>query len=227
MLVKVLIYAYATRVFSSRGIARKPEEDVTFRRLAAGNFPQHRTICKFRRRHLSHPQVRNPKRTSGQKSTTTYTSLSGPESSRSTEPNSEDLRTPCFRQWAAISSREMGNRELIAPLSRTSIAQTAGRTPDPGRVGLCCWSAAASSLTGLHTRCAETGAAGRLDSGQPRGCLVDSGGHGLRLRQLVRTVVVLPQPSQQFNQDTHLRLCRNLVRYPAGYAQNPPLLRRK
>ena len=52
MMVKVLIYAYATGVFSSRAIARKLEEDVAFRVLAAGNFPQHRTICEFRRRHL-------------------------------------------------------------------------------------------------------------------------------------------------------------------------------
>ena len=52
MMVKVLIYAYATGVFSSRKIARKLEEDVVFRMLAAGNFPQHRTICGFRRRHL-------------------------------------------------------------------------------------------------------------------------------------------------------------------------------
>ena len=53
MLVKVLIYAYATGVFSSRGIARKLEEDVAFRMLGAGNFPKHRTICEFRRRHLT------------------------------------------------------------------------------------------------------------------------------------------------------------------------------
>ena len=52
MMVKVLIYAYATGVFSSRGIARKLEEDVAFRVLGAGNFPEHRTICEFRRRHL-------------------------------------------------------------------------------------------------------------------------------------------------------------------------------
>ena len=52
MMVKVLIYAYATGVFSSRAIARKLEEDVAFRMLAAGNFPLHRTICEFRRRHL-------------------------------------------------------------------------------------------------------------------------------------------------------------------------------
>ena len=53
MMVKVLLYAYATGVFSSRQIARKLEEDVAFRMLAAGNFPQHRTLCEFRRRHLS------------------------------------------------------------------------------------------------------------------------------------------------------------------------------
>ena len=35
MMVKVLIYAYATGVFSSRGVARKLEEDVAFRMLAA------------------------------------------------------------------------------------------------------------------------------------------------------------------------------------------------
>ena len=53
MMVKVLLYAYATGVFSSREIARKLEEDVAFRMLAAGNFPQHRTVCEFRRRHLA------------------------------------------------------------------------------------------------------------------------------------------------------------------------------
>ena len=31
MMLKVLIYAYATGVFSSRKIAKKPEEDVAFR----------------------------------------------------------------------------------------------------------------------------------------------------------------------------------------------------
>ena len=53
MMVKVLLYAYATGVFSSRGVAKKLEEDVAFRVLAAGNFPQHRTVCEFRRRHLA------------------------------------------------------------------------------------------------------------------------------------------------------------------------------
>ena len=47
MLLKILIYGYATGVFSSRKIARKLEKDVAFRLLSAGNFPRHRTICEF------------------------------------------------------------------------------------------------------------------------------------------------------------------------------------
>jgi len=53
MMLKVLIYGYVSGVFASRKIARKLEEDVAFRVLAAGNFPKHRTICEFRRRHLA------------------------------------------------------------------------------------------------------------------------------------------------------------------------------
>jgi transposase len=53
MMVKVLVYGYATGVFSSRKIARKLHEDVAFRVLAAGNFPKHRTLCDFRALHLS------------------------------------------------------------------------------------------------------------------------------------------------------------------------------
>ena len=52
MMLKVLIYAYVSGTFSSRKVARKLEEDVAFRVLAAGNFPKHRTICEFRKRHL-------------------------------------------------------------------------------------------------------------------------------------------------------------------------------
>src|SRR6195952_508209 len=52
MMVKVLVYGYATGVFSSRKIARKLHEDVAFRVLAARNFPAHRTIAEFRQRHL-------------------------------------------------------------------------------------------------------------------------------------------------------------------------------
>jgi transposase len=52
MMVKVLVYGYATGVFSSRKIVRKLHEDVAFRVLAAGNFPKHRTISDFRALHL-------------------------------------------------------------------------------------------------------------------------------------------------------------------------------
>ncbi len=52
MMVKVLLYGYATGVFSSRAMARRLEEDVAFRVLGAGHFPSHRTLCEFRRRHL-------------------------------------------------------------------------------------------------------------------------------------------------------------------------------
>jgi transposase len=53
MMVKVLVYGYASGVFSSRKIGRKLFEDVAFRMLGAGNFPSHRTICDFRVRHLT------------------------------------------------------------------------------------------------------------------------------------------------------------------------------
>jgi transposase len=52
MMVKVLLYGYASGVFSSRKIARKLHEDVAFRVLGAGNFPAHRTIRDFRALHL-------------------------------------------------------------------------------------------------------------------------------------------------------------------------------
>ena len=52
MMVKVIVYGYATGVRSSRKLARKLEEDVAFRVLAAENFPAHRTICDFRHDHL-------------------------------------------------------------------------------------------------------------------------------------------------------------------------------
>jgi transposase len=53
MMVTVLLYAYATGTFSSRRIARKLEEDVAYRVLAAGNFPAHRTIAEFRQQYLT------------------------------------------------------------------------------------------------------------------------------------------------------------------------------
>ena len=52
MLLRVLIYAYATGVFSSRKIEKHLAENVAFRVLAGNQMPGHRTICRFRERHL-------------------------------------------------------------------------------------------------------------------------------------------------------------------------------
>ena len=57
MMLKVLVYAYATGTFSSRKIAAKLHEDVAYRVLGADNFPAHRTISDFRQRHL--PEFRD------------------------------------------------------------------------------------------------------------------------------------------------------------------------
>lgn len=51
MMVKVLLYAYATGTYSSRKIARRLVEDVAMRFLAAGNTPDFRTLSDFRQRH--------------------------------------------------------------------------------------------------------------------------------------------------------------------------------
>lgn len=51
MMVKVLLYGYATGVFSSRQIELKLHEDVAFRVLGANNFPSYRTISRFRQAH--------------------------------------------------------------------------------------------------------------------------------------------------------------------------------
>ena len=52
MMVKVLIYGYATGTFSSRKLAAKLHEDVALRVLAAENYPAHRTFSDFRALHL-------------------------------------------------------------------------------------------------------------------------------------------------------------------------------
>lgn len=52
MLLKVLIYAYCTGVYSSRKIARACQDVVAFRVLSANQFPDFRTISDFRKRHL-------------------------------------------------------------------------------------------------------------------------------------------------------------------------------
>jgi len=53
MMVGLWLYAYATGTFSSRRIAKKLDEDVAYRMLAAGNRPAHRTLAEFRQENLA------------------------------------------------------------------------------------------------------------------------------------------------------------------------------
>jgi transposase len=51
MMVALLLYAYATGERSSRRIERRCREDVAYRVIAAGRFPDHATVARFRARH--------------------------------------------------------------------------------------------------------------------------------------------------------------------------------
>ena len=53
MMVKVLLYSYCTGVASSRRMAQRLHEDISFRVLAANNTPDLRTISDFRKDHLA------------------------------------------------------------------------------------------------------------------------------------------------------------------------------
>lgn len=52
MMLRVLIYGYSTGVTSSRKIAAQLRENVAFRVLAGNQMPGHRSICRFRERHI-------------------------------------------------------------------------------------------------------------------------------------------------------------------------------
>ncbi|MDG2123816.1 MAG: transposase, partial [Verrucomicrobiales bacterium] len=52
MMLALLIYSYADRLFSSRKIERATHRDVAIRYLTAGTHPDHDTICKVRRDRL-------------------------------------------------------------------------------------------------------------------------------------------------------------------------------
>jgi transposase len=55
LLLGVLVYGYATGVFSSRKLERATYDSVAFRFIAANDHPDHDTIAVFRRRFL--PQI--------------------------------------------------------------------------------------------------------------------------------------------------------------------------
>ena len=50
MLLDLLVYSYATGVFSSHQIERSSHENVAMRLLCADTHPDHDTICAFRRK---------------------------------------------------------------------------------------------------------------------------------------------------------------------------------
>jgi transposase len=52
MMVRLLLYGYATGVYSSRKIQTRTYEDVAFRYLSGDQHPDHATIAEFRKRHL-------------------------------------------------------------------------------------------------------------------------------------------------------------------------------
>ena len=52
MLLGLLVYGYATRVYSSRAIERGTYDSVAFRFLAGNEHPDHDTIAAFRKRFL-------------------------------------------------------------------------------------------------------------------------------------------------------------------------------
>lgn len=54
MLLGLLVYGYATRVFSSRALERATYDSVAFRFIAGNEHPDHDTIAHFRKRFLKH-----------------------------------------------------------------------------------------------------------------------------------------------------------------------------
>lgn len=54
MLLGLLIYGYATRVFSSRALERASYDSVAFRFIAGNDHPDHDTIAAFRKRFIGH-----------------------------------------------------------------------------------------------------------------------------------------------------------------------------
>jgi transposase len=57
LMLKLLIYAYAEGIFSSRKIAQALDDLVPLRYLAAGNRPSHRTLARFREEHSARFQA--------------------------------------------------------------------------------------------------------------------------------------------------------------------------
>jgi transposase len=55
MLVALLVYGYATGVFSSRKLAQATHDSIAFSYICANTHPDHRTIADFRKRFPDEP----------------------------------------------------------------------------------------------------------------------------------------------------------------------------
>ena len=51
MMLALLMYAYSTKVYSSRDIERHCRQDIAYRVITANQVPDHATIARFLRRH--------------------------------------------------------------------------------------------------------------------------------------------------------------------------------
>ena len=51
MMVAMLMYAYSTKVYSSRDIERHCRLDIAYRVITANRVPDHATVARFVRRH--------------------------------------------------------------------------------------------------------------------------------------------------------------------------------
>jgi transposase len=52
MMTKLIIYGYSEGIVSSRKLEKACRERIDFRHLSANRFPKHRSIARFRKRHL-------------------------------------------------------------------------------------------------------------------------------------------------------------------------------
>ncbi len=62
LLLGLIVYGYATGVFSSRKLQRATYDSVAFRFVAANEHPDHDTIANFRRRFLKEIEARTRER---------------------------------------------------------------------------------------------------------------------------------------------------------------------
>ena len=106
MMVGLLLYGYATGVFSSRRLQRATVEDVAFRVLAAGEHPHFTTINQFR---ADHREARP--RAGGDQGTGQPLVPQGAVEDRAERDGRDHLRGDQVRQQAALDGAQPGGRD--------------------------------------------------------------------------------------------------------------------